>query len=264
MLEFDDIDEWAPKLADALESHIPESVGPKLVAAAPKYIEDARDRLFSLADRDAIIDAALTWARSTTVACYHGTRLTDAEVASVRTMGLSPLKAEARRDRLVDALSPHERWNEAVGGLDDAIQEYGPRRRAGRREGQVHLTLSRFGLTNSFNHYLTHGSEFDQWVAEKLLNSEGLELLRRYGTPRVIQVSVPGTVALDAAHPNFSIDDILRRGGVPNVVDEFLKAWSYRLAYPGFQARTLEVACGMVFRSTVPCDWLVNIKTVPD
>lgn len=97
ILDFDEIDDWAPKLAAALRGNVPDSACPKLVAAAPEYIEDALDLLFELTDRDLIIDATLAWIRSTTVVGYHGTRLTDDEVASVRTMGLLPLRAEARR-----------------------------------------------------------------------------------------------------------------------------------------------------------------------
>ncbi|MEX1204752.1 MAG: hypothetical protein WEB85_05830 [Dongiaceae bacterium] len=263
-LDFDNIDDWVLRLTDALMGHVPDSVGPTLVAAAPEYVEDARNLLFDLTDRDAIIDTTLAWVRSTMVAGYHGTRLTDGEVVSVRAMGLLPLKAEARRNRLVRALSPHPRWGEVADGLDAAIRAHGQRGCAGDREEQVHLTLSRFGLINGFNHYLTHGAEFDQHVAYALLGSEGKELLGSDGEPRVIQIAVPGAVALDAAHPFLGIDDLRSRGDVPNLVDEFLTAWSYRLAHPGFQARTLEVDCGMVFRSTVPSAWVVNIETLPD
>ncbi len=119
-------------------------------------------------------------------------------------------------------------------------------------------------MTQSFNHYLTHGSEFDQRVAHELLGIEGTDLLRRDGRPRLIHVAVPGNAALDAAHPYFDIEDIRARGDVPNLVDDFLEAWSYRLAYPEFQARTLKRDSGMVFRSVVPSDWLLRIETVAD
>jgi hypothetical protein len=264
VLDFDNIDGWAPKLADALESLIPNSVGSGLVAAAPEYTEDARNVLFRLTDRDAIIDAALAWVCSTTVAGYHGTRLTDAEVASVLAKGLIPLRAEDRSNRLARALSPCPRWDEVAGGLDAAIQAHGQGGCAGYREGQVHLTLSRSGLTDGFKHYLTHGAEFDQRVAGALLGQEGVDLLGRDGMPRVIQVAVPGAVALKAAHPHFGVDVRRARGDVPNLVDEFLKAWSYRLVHSGFQSRSLKVDCGMVFRSTVPCAWILNIETLPD
>jgi hypothetical protein len=96
-------------------------------------------------------------------------------------------------------------------------------------------------------------------VAYELLGSEGKELLAHDGEPRVIQVAVPGNLALNAAHPYFSIDDLRAKGDVPNLVSEFLEAWSYRLAYPGFQSRTLKVDCGMLFFSTIPADWIVHL-----
>jgi len=118
-------------------------------------------------------------------------------------------------------------------------------------------------LTNGFNHYITHGAEFDQHVAHALLGSEGKELLQLDGKARVIRFAVPGSIALDAAHPYFSVADLRANGDVPNIVDEFLKAWSYRVAHPGFQTRTLQVDCGLVFRSTVSGSWIREIETLP-
>lgn len=264
LLDFDDIENWAPRLAAALNDHLPSNIGAMLAAKSPRYIEDARDLLFEVADRDAIIEAALAWVRSSTLAGYHGTRLTDAEVVSVQTMGLLPLKAEARRDRLVRALSPHPRWSEVVGQLDTVLHSHGEGGAAGRREDQVHLTLSRSGLTNGFNHYLTHGAEFDQHVAHSLLGADGKKLLRRDGMPRVVQVAVPGDVALRTAHPFFDIEHLRANGDMPNVVHQFIDAWSFRLAHPEFQSRTLEVDCGFFFRSPVPADWIVKIETLDD
>jgi hypothetical protein len=233
-------------------------------SGAAEVIEDARDLLFKLSNREAIVDAALAWIRSTTVLGYHGTRLTEGEIASVQTVGLLPLKAQARRDRLIRALSPHPRWSEVANGLDAAIEAHGPGNCSGWREGQVHLTLSRAGLVNSFNHYLTHGAEFDQHVAYALLGTEGERLLGLDGKPRIIQIAVPGDFALDASHPHFGIGDLRAKGDVPNLVGSFLDAWSYRLAHPKFQARTLKVDSGMVFRSTVPATWVMDIETLPE
>lgn len=263
-LDFDDIDKWAPRLTAALKDHVPDTIGPLLATRSPEYVEDARDILFELTNRDAIIDAVLSWVRSSVVAGYHGTRLTDAEVTSIRTIGLLPLKAEARRNRLARALSLHPRWTEMVGQLDDVIQAHGRRNKAGSREDQVHLTLSRFGLTNGFNHYLTHGAEFDQHVANALFGPEGKSLLARDGVPRIVQVGIPGDVALRAAHPFFGIEDLRANGDVPNVVCQFIDAWSFRLAHPAFQSRTLEVDCGFLFRSPVPAASILNIETLPE
>jgi hypothetical protein len=219
--------------------------------------------LFNETSRDGVIDTALNWIRSKTIAAYHGSRLSEEEIASVRARGLIPLRAEDRRTRIARALSSHPRWGDVRHELDGAIQNHGRYKAAGAREGQVHLTLSREGLVNGFNHYLTHGAEFDQHVAHALLGPEGTELLATVGRARLIQVAVPGPLALEAAHPHFSIDDIRRRGDTPNIVDGFLKAWSYRLAYPEFQSRILKIDSGMVFHSAVPPAWITNIETLP-
>ncbi len=142
------------------------------------------------------------------------------------------------------------------------LREFGPGERAGRREGQVHLTLSRGGLVNGFNHYLTRGSEFDQRVAHTLLGADGTALLEADGEPMIISVAVPGQVALDAANRYSAVDECLAHGEVPVLVDEFVKSWCYGLAHPGFDCSTLEVDCGLVFESTVPAAWIVGIDPV--
>ena len=268
MVDFDNNRAWGPLLTAALGDLISEAVVDRIVAAAPECIEDARNLLFSCTNRKEIIEATLVWIRSTTIAGYHGSRLTDFEVDSIRARGLVPLDAQARRPRLLRALSPHPRWGDVADQLDDTLYAYGGREMAGGRgkggvrEGQVHLTLSRSVLINDLDHYLTHGSEFDQHVAEALLDTDGKELLRRDGRARVIRVAVPGEVALNAAHPHFTVEDLLARGEVPNLVNDFLKAWSYRLAHPDFDCGTLGAGCIMVFHSIVPSDWIVDIDTL--
>ena len=262
MLDFDDNRTWGPKLTAALGGLLTGSVLDKLVTAFPEYIEDACELLFSYADRARIVDATLVWIRSTSIAGYHGGRLNQSEVESIRARGLLPLEANARRARLTRALSPHPRWGDVARRLDEALRDYGRGEKAGRREGQVHLTLSRCGLVNGFNHYLTHGSEFDQRVAHDLLDSDGTELLRTDGRATVIQCAVQGDIALNAVNRYFTVDERLARGEVPGLVDEFLKAWSYGLAHPDFDCGKLEVDCGLVFRSAVPPAWIVGIDTV--
>ncbi len=262
MLDFDSIDDWAHQLSAALKDHLPDAVDSILVEAAPEFVEDAQGLLFKLADRDAIIDATLTWIRGTHVVGYHGTRLTDPEVESVRELGLLPLKGSARRNRLARALSAHPRWSEVVDRLEAEIEAQGPGKIAGCRDNLVALTLSRAGLEKSFNHYLTHGAEFDYDVAFALLGDEGVNLLSQVGQPRVVSVAVPGKVALEAAHFSTGIEFVRGRGDVPNLVREFLKAWSFRLAHPEYQARSLMVDCGMAFDTVVPRDWLLGIDSL--
>lgn len=143
------------------------------------------------------------------------------------------------------------------------IQAHGQGSVAGRREDQCISPYRKQGLTNGFNHYLTHGAEFDQHVAYTLLGAEGNALLATDGEATIVRVAVPGQLALDAAHPFFSIDEMRVRGEVPNLVGDILTAWSYRLARPGFQSRTLKVDCGMIFRSAVSADWILDVERLP-
>ena len=257
MLDFDSIDDWAHQLSAALKDHLPDAVDSIFLEAAPELVEDARDLLFEVADRDAIIDATLTWIRGMHVVGYHGTRLTEPEVGSVRELGLLPLKGSARRNRLARALSAHSRWSEVVDRLDAEIEAHGT-----GREDLVALTLSRAGLEKRFNHYLAYGAEFDYDVAFALLGDEGVNLLSQVGQPRVVSVAVPGKVALEAAHFSTGIEFVRGRGDVPNLVREFLKAWSFRLAHPEYQARSLMVDCGMAFDTVVSRDWLLEIDSL--
>jgi hypothetical protein len=262
MIDFDSIDVWGPLLTDALSACVPASVSMRIKAAQPEYVEDARDLLFDSGSRDAVIDAVLAWTRSISLFGYHGTRLTDDEVVSVRSRGLIPLRAEDRRARLERALSQHARWPEVNRGLDAAIMAHGRGKHAGGREGEVHLTLSKYALTNGFNHYLTHGAEFDQHVAHALLGQEGVDLLASDAKARLVRVAVPGNTALDAAHRRFTIDELRARGDLPNIVREFLQSWAFRLSRADFQCRTLKVDCGMVFRAPIPPEWIVGIATL--
>ena len=266
MLDFDNIDYWAPRLTAVLRPHVPNSIEQKLGEATQEYeyIKDVQDRFFELTDREAVIKAVVAWLRSNEIAGYHGSRLTNEEIHSVQETGLIPLEAETRRDRLIRALSPHPKWQEVKAKLDETILAYGQGNRAGHREGQVHLTLSRGGLIQGFNHYLIYGSEFDQHVAQDLLGTEGKELLASYGQPRVFQVAVPSDLALDAAHPSYSVEDFLSRGDTPNMVRQFLEAWVCRLVYPSFQSQTLKVDCGMVFRQAIPTPWITGFETLSD
>lgn len=262
LIDFDDIDAWHSSLTQALRSELPASTQTILVAAKPRYIEDACELVLELGERDALIDAVLGWLRGDVIAGFHGSRLSEADVASIEATGLVPLDAGSRRERLARALSCHPRWSAVAHSLDDAIDRHGPSDAAGHREGQAHLTLSYAGLVDGFNHYLRYGSEFDQHVAHSLLGPEGYDALAADGRPTLIGFAVPGEAALNAAHPHFTIDDVRRNGDLPNIADEFLKAWSYKLAHPAFQSSTLKIDCGLVFRDIVPSDWLFRVEDV--
>ena len=262
MIDFDDIDIWEPLLTEKLTPLIPKAVVDKVVAAAPDEVHDACKLLLDPTCRRAAIEAAVEWVASETVAGYHGTRLTEDEVDSVKAEGLLPMQADQRRARLERALSCHESWPEVAGRLDDKLRAFGPGENAGRREGQVHLTLSRNGLVSGFNKYLTHGAEIDRHIAFALLGPEGEALLTNDGKARLIKVAVPGDKALAAANSIWSVEECGASNRVPNLICELLGSWSYRLAHPTFQCSSLQLDCGMIFHSTVPSDWITAIETL--
>lgn len=262
IIDFDNIDEWSTSLESVLRPLITDVAWKNLTNANFQFVEDARDLLFELTNRDEITDTVLHWLRSKKLAGHHGTRLIESEVASIRLNGLLPLNAVTRRDRLVRALSSHPNWHEVSKQLDNVIQSHGQGNREGKREGQVHLTLSMTGLVQEFNHYLVYGSEFDQNVAQELLGQDGMKLLLLDGVSKVIKVAIPGEIAVKAAHPFFSVESLRAKGDTPNLVKEFLETWSFKLSNPTLQSRQLRVDCGMIFWKTIPADWIVDILTV--
>lgn len=262
MIDFDEIDDWAPKLSQLMASIVDASTINALTNAAPEYLEDAEAQLLASAARDAIIDAMLGWISASTIAMYHGTRVTDEEKSSIECHGLRPLSAVSRCHRLTRTLSRHPDWPTSSSKLEAALLKFGAGSGAGSRENQVHLTLSRAGLVSGFSHYLTHGSEFDQHVAHALLGQQGVDLLGQEGSATIVRLLVPGPRVLEGAHPHLGVDDLRRRGDVPNVVREFLQVWAYRLSHPAFQSRTCKIDCGAVLRETIPPSWIDSIECI--
>jgi hypothetical protein len=262
IIDFDSIDEWFGSLEGVLYPLMTDKARRKLAESKLQYIEDTRGLLLELTNHDAAIDAVLDWLRSKTLMGYHGTRTIESEDISIWANGLLPLSAAARHVRISRALTSHPEWHEVSQRLGELLQSHGPGNREGKREGQVHLTLSMTGLVYGFNHYLSYGSEFDQHVAQKLLGQDGMKLLSLDGEPKVVKVAVPGEAALRAAHPFISMDDIRAKGDIPNIVKEFLEAWSFKLSHPKFQSRKLKLDCGMIFRNAIPSNWIVEIERV--
>lgn len=264
MNDFDNIDEGEPKLAAALAGIVSEQMSRELASSKLRYVEDACNLLLRLAGRDQVIDATLQWLSASPLAAYHGTRMTDAEVSAVQRVGLLPLNPQNRRERITRALSRHPAWHDAEPQLEEALRAFGSGQRSGGRVGQVHLTLSKAGLTQGFSYYLRQGAEFDMHVAAHLLGDEGVALLCQDGLPRVFQCSIPGDVALKAAHRHFTVEMTRACGEVPNLVKEFLQCWSYRQINPLFQSRTLRKDCGLVFREIVSAGWVTGVETLAE
>ena len=256
MIDFDAIDEWWEPLSQVLAPLLPPDFASRIRSTNPEFMEDARDALLGMGNEAHIVDAVLDWLRSETLVGYHGTRLTDAEMKSVEADGLLPLVAATRRDRIQRALSGHPRWTDVKEQLSELLEKHGPGAKAGIRENQVHLTISRGALVSGFNHYLTHGSEFDQQIARALLDHEGYHLLAKDGQAVVLAYGVPGAAAIKAAHPFFSVEMMRERDELPNLVREFVTSWAWKVWKP--EPATQRLDCGLMFREAVPASWMVS------
>lgn len=256
IFDFDEIESWGPELRNQLAPLLPVDPGATIRARKPEYIEDAADILYGLTSRAALNDGVTAWIKGQSVRGYHGTRLTMEEREAILREGLRPLVAQDRALRLRRSLSPHPRWAEVEGQLPEALQLFGAKAYAGRRERQVHLTVSRGGLVESFNHYLRQGSEFDWHVAHHLLGDEGQALVSADGEGLLISVLVPGETALDACNPFGPPSE------GPNLVTAILKVWSWWLAYPDYRSATYLLDCGMIFRDAVPSDWIEAVTAL--
>ena len=257
--DFDRIEDWGPALKAEVSDLLPSDVAEIISAANPRFIEDARNELFKVVDRDVIIARVSSWIEVGPVVAYHGSRLNPEEIEAVRREGLKPLIAAPRVDRLRRVLSSHPDWPQKASKLDDMVRSLGPIDRWGKREGKVHLTVSLAGLMRSFNHYLTYGSEFDLMVAQHLLGPEGKTLLAASGNATIFRLFVPGNIAEAACNPYR-----WQNTGLPSLVREILEVWGYWLAHPNYRSESRELDCGMMFRETLPAGWIDSVIIVDD
>lgn len=260
LLIFDDPSTWEASLIERLGDQFSR----RFVALRRRhqYIEDSRNTLLA-EGREAILRSALSWLSENSLAAYHGTRLNPQELASIRSKGLVTLTARDRVARLERTLSRHVDWSSVAPRLEDVVDRGGLGFMIGSRTGQAHLTLSMSALAHGFNHYLSHGSEFDQRIAHQLLGEEGVELLAQDGSAYILEFCVPGPAAIAASHRYFSAEEMIERGEIPNVINEFLEVLSYRVHDPTFSPTRLQTDCGLVFSATVPPEWLRSVTHWP-
>jgi len=252
-MDFDRVENWGPVIQRDLADLVSQEIITQLATANHQYINESRKLLVDLVGRRELEVHLSNWISCRGVLGYHGTRLLDEERDNILSYGLMPLVATDRAKRIRRALSRHPNWSQVELLLEQTLTKFGQEERRGKREGQVHLTLSRSGLLNAFNHYLSEGSEFDSHVAGDLLGYEGVKLLSADGVPSVVKVLVPGDKALSACNPygHFGSD-------LPNLIKEVVEAWSYWLGHPDFKSDSLEVDCGMIFESSVPSSWIID------
>ena len=166
-----------------------------------------------------------------------------------------------RHERLTEIFSGHDDWNIFKECLVETLHDIGPRERQGRREHQVHFSLSRSSLVNGFDHYLTHGSEFDQHVARRLFHDDsGLRLLQAKTTPYFVHVRMSGKDLVKGAHPIFSYQDVVEQGEVPGVGATFLNTWAFKKSKPNFDIDTLRTDCCIMERRPTSSENILNVE----
>lgn len=257
IFDFDTICEWGPRLTLALGDAVPNSLRDNIQRGPAEYIEDAFDTLLNGAESMRLIEVTRSWLRGQQVMGYHGSRLSEAELASVRAQGLWPLIPWERKERLQAALSRHHRWEEVKAGLDAALSEFGDGA-FGRREGQAHLTISRGALLTAFNHYLVEGSEFDQAVAVELLGKEARALLQEGRSPILFCVAVPGERAIEISERRTPA------GAMSGLVRHILQFWAYWLHDPALDPGTQHVDFGLVFHEIIPASWIIEATSIDE
>ena len=213
MIYYDAFDTWGDSFGEFVLPLIGQKYLDQLGNADFEYIEDAGEFVSGITGVKRISSEIFNWVSRNEFCVFHGTRLLPSELKSLIAVGLKPLEALSRQERLSEIFSRHEDWGWVKEGLIEVLRDVGPRERDGRREQQIHFSLSKTGLVNGFNHYLTHGSEFDQRVASRLFSDDsGLRLLRSETTPYLVHVKISGQKLIQGAHPFFSYQDIVDMG----------------------------------------------------
>jgi len=259
LLDIDRYGAWCPALGEAIDDLVTPSVVDTLRAAKLGSISEMGSLLCVAIDNSATLLRRIEeWIAAATVVAYHGTRLTDTEAGAIISKGLKVLKASDRELRIREVLSAHSRWAEVEGRLPGLIEAAGPSwatKGYGKREGQVHLTLSRAALIGSFNHYLVEGSEFDSNIAMTLLGQDGRDLLHKVGAARIFKFELPGRAALHAANPYGTARQPIN--GVREISNMFARWLSGAL-----ETDPPYVDCGLQFEHDVPAEWLAGVEEV--
>lgn len=247
MICYDEFETWEDSFGDLVKSLIGTQDLTKLTTTEFEYIEDAGVFVSSLTGIDLISAEILSWLTNNEFCVFHGTRLLPEEVASIQDAGLKPLTALSRQERLSKIFGDHDDWTNVKENLAEVLGDVGPKEKQGRREGQVHFSLSRSSLVNGFDHYLTHGSEFDQQVASRLFTDDsGLRLLQSRTIPYLVHVKMGGEDVVKGTHPHFTYQDVVEMGEVPGLGSTFLNAWAFIKSRPDFDIKRLRTDCCMM------------------
>ncbi|WP_421702324.1 hypothetical protein [Aliiroseovarius sp.] len=265
MIYYDKFETWAGDFRDLIVDLVGKHVVGNLAASSFEYVEDAGDYLATHTDILTASSEIQSWLQSREFCVFHGTRLLPEEILSVQRTGLQPLRATDREQRLREILDRHPKWFSVKDKLCEVLADVGPGEKQGRRERQVHFSLSRSGLVNGFDHYLTHGSEFDQHVVRRLFGDRsGLQLLNSETVPILVHVRINGGELIRGTHPYSSYSDVVDMGEIPGLARTFLDAWAFKTAKPSFEIAKLQTDCCMMQQVATPPERILNIEKLGD
>jgi hypothetical protein len=264
VIDYDKIGEWSPWLDEVMATIGPKGLIHELRSTTPEYLEDARDHIVAAVGRDRLVDQLNHALEAYRVRVFHGTRLTPEELRSIAQNGLRVLKLSDRRDALAAVFNQHPQWAEKAQLLDGQLHRFGPdwlKAGAGKREDDsVHVCLSRAGLLYGCNHYLTHGAEVDQHIAEALFpGGSGLDLLARTRNAKIISFTAPFPDAARAANPyGFPSHDL------PGLISLMVSAWAFHLARPDFTVVSQRETAALRFAGPIGPERIEQIEDVDD
>lgn len=261
IIDYDDLAAWEPLVSAAMSEIMPAGLIERLQSLKPEFFEDAGELVLESIDQTTLVQHLNSKLSPFLVRVYHGTRLTESEVESIKVEGLRPLSLAARRSALVSIFKQHERWSEVESQLDRVLHDMGPGNQAGLREDAcVHVCFSRAGLVHGCNHYLTHGAEVDGHVADALFGDDSADvLLQGNRHAKLITFLAPFPDAARAANPfGFHGTDL------PSLLGILFRAWAHHAAAPTFTVASLKNCTAARFPSAIPAHRIEAIQDVSD
>lgn len=249
-----DANEWLFDLHHVLEAHLSKETRLKLKRDKFEFKEDALDAFEESVDIEVIIDVTLDWIKSNHVRIFHGTRLINLEAQEIISEGIKPLSVADRVEWL----------RCTIPGLrniltDDLVSDAVDKGSLIYRENQLHAAISLKELMNGYD-YLFLGSEFDRRLLEFSGRSDLLPLITKRGNPRVIKIVIPGSEALDAMHPFFSIEHTRQNDRYPNFVRDILEEYAWLMTKPEYKRAGID-SC-LLFRRAIPAENIEEIETI--
>jgi hypothetical protein len=262
IIDYDQIDIWGAWLDEIISEITSIDLKERIKQAKPKYIEDAGEIVFEVIVQENLANLLSTRLNDYQVRVYHGTRLSEYELKSIRTEGLRPLLLKERKATLVSIFSSHANWPKVKFRLDEVLEAFGRGNQAGHREDNcIHVCFSREGLISSCNHYLTHGAEVDGHVANSLFGSDNtaLALLQEGRKPYLLSFIRSFEEAVKAANP-FGVSD----GEVSSLLRLLIEAWAYRQCDPVSNPAKLKDCTAAMFQGRVEPSELEKFELLSD